>query len=280
MEKETAEIIIHNVNRLIEAQHTTRSKIEQAINRSKGSISRMVNSPENLTADFAFSLAQALKVSLDYLCYDADGHTTDDREIVEFLEKIRSLALKDNLNWEGMDMAVIEDRRGDGTLGPIEYLAELYPEVDPYDEYPKWLADILVKDAYSKNECEGYSWICGRSLGKGKLLDGIKYDEGRIVGPFYWAPLDSKASTLYLYRVRYGSSVQKKEYQNDIYEAYLQLGSLSQYLGSSLDGDYLSSMIPEIYHIAEDSLSDSRLRNEARSFLRKFNETHSDGRKE
>lgn len=273
MERETAEIIINNVNRLIAAQHTSRNKIEQEIKRSKGSISRVVKSPETLTADLAFSLAQALKVSVDYLCYDADGHTTDEREIVGFFEKIRGLAMKDTLNWNGMDMAYIENSAGDGTLGPIEYLAEFYPEVDPYEEYPKWLADILVKDAYSKNEYDKYPWICGRSLGKGKLLDGITYDQGRIAGPFYWTRLDSKDSSLYLYRVRYQSSSQKKEYQNDVYEAYLLLGDLPQYLGSSLDGVYLAHMISEIYRIAEDSLSEGRLRNEARSFLREFNTT-------
>lgn len=278
MEKETAEIIINNVNRLIAAQHTSRNKIEQEIKRSKGSISRVVKSPETLTADLAFSLAQALKVSVDYLCYDADGHTTDEREIVEFFEKIRGLAMKDTLNWDGMvDMACIEDSAGDGTLGPIEYLAEFYPEVNPFEEYPKWLAEILVKNAFSNDK---YSWICGRSLGKGKFLDGITYDQGRIAGPFYWTRLDSKDSSLYLYRVRYQSSGQKKEYQNDVYEAYLLLGDLPQYLGSSLDGVYLAHMIPEIYRIAEDSLSEGRLRNEARSFLREFNTTHVDGRKE
>ena len=103
---------------------------------------------------------------------------------------------------------------------------------------------------------------------------------GRITGPFYWAQLDSKDSSLYLYRVRYESSVRKKEYPKDVYEAYLQLGELPQYLGSSLDGEYLQKMIPEIYQIAEDSLSEGRLRNEARSFLREFNAAHDGGRKE
>ena len=279
MDKKTAEIILRNVDRLIELQNTSRNRIEQEIGRSKGSISRMVKRPEDLTCDFAFLLAKSLDVSLDYLLYDAEGYTTDEKEVVEFFEKIRSLAMKDDLKWEGRDRVWIENRDEDETRGPLECHAAFCPEVDDqYDIYPKWLADILIKSALS--EYEDYSWICGRSLGKGKLLDGITYDMGRITGPFYWAQLDSKDSSLYLYRVRYESSVHKKEYPKDVYEAYLQLGELPQYLGSSLDGEYLQKMIPEIYQIAEDSLSEGRLRNEARSFLREFNAAHDGGRKE
>ena len=103
MDKKTAEIILRNVDRLIELQNTSRNRIEQEIGRSKGSISRMVKRPEDLTCDFAFLLAKSLDVSLDYLLYDAEGYTTDEKEVVEFFEKIRSLAMKDDLKWEGRD---------------------------------------------------------------------------------------------------------------------------------------------------------------------------------
>jgi transcriptional regulator with XRE-family HTH domain len=277
MEYKQQLIIMDNIDRLLEKQSIKRSTIEDALSISRGYLSRLKR-PEGKANTLSYELLKKisdyLNVSMDYLTLNTFDHTTDENSLIDFFESLYSMSVKDNLFWHVIELNELDRIETDpdywARLGPIAKKIE-NAKLDELELFPDYIAKSVKDYIYRDSTLWSILWIGWQSLGRGRKIGDVVYTKANITGDVFHTYLEKINSTLYLYRVEYTDSGDDNKFSN-INEAYLVTGDGNHFLCSSINwGEYISSKLRDLYQIARDKCSDTRLDENARKLLKQFN---------
>lgn len=261
MEHKQQQIIMNNIDTLLEKRKIKRSFLEDEVRISRGYLSRLkkANPDDNgLTMSYELlnRIADALKVSMDYLMLNVMENTTDENTLIDFIESLYTMSAEGTLFWNVFthkQIDSIDDPDDFDKLGPI---SKRIFHTDEYD--PQSLP------------CE-YCWIGWLSLGHGKKIGDNIYTKVTLIDDFFYTYIEKIESTLYLYHVEYTDADGQNKLSNVI-EAYLVNAGDTHFLCNSVEwNDYISSKLKDLYQIAKDSSSVTRLDEGARKLLNLFN---------
>ena len=278
MEYKQQQVIMDNIDRLLEKQGIKRSTIEDALSISRGYLSRL-KKPEGkaytLSYDLLKKIADHLNVSMDYLTLNTFDHTTDENSLIDFFESLYSMSIKDNLFWNVIELNELNRIEDDPdywpSLGPIaKKIENATPE--EFELFPDYIVKSIEDYIYRDITLWSILWIGWQSLGRGRKLGDVLYTKVNITGEVFYTYLEKINSTLYLYRVEYTDSDGVNKL-SDIIEAYLVSDDENHLLCNSTDwSEYISSKLRDLYQIARDKCSDTRLDENARKLLKQFND--------
>lgn len=277
MEYKQQQVIMNNIDRLLDKQGIKRSTIEDALNISRGYLSRLKKTEGKaytLSYELLKKIADYLNVSMDYLTLNTFNHTTDENSLIDFFESLYSMSIEDNLFWNVIELNEL-NRIEDGpdywgNLGPIAKKIEK-ANPDEFELFPDYIVKNVEDYIYQDITLWSILWVGWQSLGKGRKIEEVVYTKVNITGEVFHTYLEKINSTLYLYRVDYTDSDEVNKL-SDIIEAYLVTDDENHFLCNSTDwGDYISSKLRDLYQIARDKCSDTRLDEDARKLLKQFN---------
>ena len=86
MKEKHHEIIIKNIDALLREKNISISKLEKSLGISNGYISRLRNGKYSFSLALLLKLAKKFKISIDYLLTDFDATTSDEYDLINFLE--------------------------------------------------------------------------------------------------------------------------------------------------------------------------------------------------
>lgn len=277
MEYKQQQVIMNNIDRLLDKQGIKRSTIEDALRISRGYLSRLKKSEGKaytLSYDLLKKIADYLNVSMDYLTLNTFDNTTDENSLIDFFESLYSMSIEDNLFWNVIELNELNRIEDDpdywGSLGPIAKRIEK-ANPDELELFPDYIAKSVEDYIYRDITLWSILWVGWQSLGKGRKIEDVVYTKVNITGEVFHTYLEKINSTFYLYRVEYADSDGINKLP-DIIEAYLVSDDENHFLCNSTDwGEYISSKLRDLYQIARDKCSDTRLDENARKLLKQFN---------
>jgi transcriptional regulator with XRE-family HTH domain len=279
MEYELQKIIMDNIDALLKKRGMKPSELEKMVGiKSPGYLSRLKNiKPDGTGLKMSYKLlkeiADSLKVSIDYLTLNTLNHTTDENALIDFFESLYTMSVEDSLYWQIVSLSEIEYRRENDhdftyLYGPIATTIERATP-DDFEIYP---ADIAKSVQRVCDDAHGFVlWSGWLSLKQGREIEHIMYTSAFPSDDFFYTNIDKINSTLFLYRVEY-TDMENHNKLSDIIEAYLVKGEEKHFLCNSIEwGDYISSKLKDLYQIAKDKCSGTRLNENARKLLNLFN---------
>jgi len=261
MEHKQQQIIMKNIDRLLKKRNIKRSSLEDEVEISRGYLSRLKKAnPDdnglNMSYELLKKIADGLKVSMDYLMLDGMDNTTDENALIEFIESLYTMSVDGTQFWNVFthkQIDSINDPDDFDKLGPISKRVFETGEYDP------------------ESRSYEYAWIGWLSLGNGRKIGETIYSKEYITDDFFYANIEKINSTLYLYRVDY-TDTDGQHKLTDIIEAYLVNADEAHFLCNSVDwNEYISSKLRDLYQIARDNSSVTRLGEDARKLLNLFN---------
>lgn len=261
MEYTQQQIIMENIDKLLRKRNMKRSSLEGEIGVSKGYLSRLKKAnPDNNGLKLSFELfkkvAETLKVSMDYLMIDASGNTTDETALIDFFESLYSMSVENTLFWNVFTFEQIDNINDPDDfykLGPISKVVYESGEYDP------------------EGRSYVYPWVGWLSIGHGRKIGDTIYTKATLIDDLFYSNIEKIGSTLYLYRIDY-TDADGHHKLSDIIEAYLVTGDEKHFLCNSTDwGKFISSKLKDLYQIARDKCSSTRLDENARKLLNQFN---------
>lgn len=266
------ETILENIDALLKERKTYVSNLEKSIGLSKGYISRLRNGNGNFSLKLLISISAFFHVSIDYLLTDFNNCSSDEKELIAFLESIYQASENDNLFWSGLSLEEINNNLPD-SLGPI--LTEISSIPEYYSEiYPARIVKQLDKFIYDLDKhFPGLSFIGGKSLGSGKNLNGHLYDNEKLTDGYYFSKINSSSQTftLYLYKVEYITDPAENNI-SEVIEAYIETNKTSYYLCNSVEwGEYISSKLTDLYKTAKSKTASNKLDLNAKKIIHQFN---------
>jgi len=261
MEYKQQQIIMKNIDRLLKKRNIKRSFLEDEVRISHGYLSRLKkanpdNNGLNLSYELLKKIADVLKVSMDYLMLNLMDNTTDENALIDFIESLYTLSVEGTLFWNVFtrkQIDSIDDPDDFDKLGPISKRVFETGEYDP------------------EGRSYEYCWIGWLSLGHGRKIEDTIYTKVNLIDDFFFAYIEKIQSTLYLYRVEY-TDTDGQHKLSDVIEAYLVNAGDIHFLCDSVEWkEYISSKLGDLYQIARDSSSVTRLDEGARKLLTLFN---------
>jgi len=261
MEHKQQQIIMNNIDSLLKKRKIKRSSLEAEVDVSRGYLSRLkkANPDDNglkMSYELLKNIADVLKVSMDYLMLNVMENTTDENALIDFIESLYTVSAEGTLFWNVFtrkQIDSIDDPDDFDKLGPISKRIFKTDEYDPH-----------------ALPCE-YCWIGWLSLGHGRKIGDTIYTNATIIDDFFYAYIEKIESTLYLYRVEYTDADGQNKLSNVI-EAYLVNAGDTHFLCNSVEwNEFISSKLGDLYQIARDSSSVTRLDEGARKLLNLFN---------
>ena len=261
MENKQQQIIMNNIDMLLKKRNIKRSNLESEVGVSPGYLSRLKKANPNdnglkMSYELLKRIADFLKVSIDYLMLNVMDNTTDENALIDFIESLYTMSVGDMLFWSVFtrkQIDSIDDPDNFDKLGPISKSVFETGEYDP--------------DGHSYEYC----WIGWLSLGYGKKIGDTIYTNVTHIDDFFYAYIEKIESTLYLYRVEY-TDADGQNRLSDVIEAYLVNVGDTHFLCNSVEwNEYISSKLGDLYQIARDSSSVTRLDEGAKKLLNLFN---------
>lgn len=258
MEHEQQQIIMDNIDNLLKKRKIKRSFLEDEVKISHGYLSRLkkANPDENglkMSYELLKKIADALKVSMDYLMLNVMEYTSDENALIDFIESQYAMSSEGTLFWNVFthkQIDSIDDPDDFDKLGPISKKVFQPEENGPPSEH---------------------CWIGWLSLGHGKKIGDITYTNVTLIDDIFYTNINKIESELYLYRVNYTDADGQNKLPNVI-EAYLVNDGDAHFLCNSVEwNEYISSKLKDLYRIAKDSSSITRLDEGARKLLNQFN---------
>jgi|GEM_PF-1240323 len=280
MEYEQQRIIMDNIYALLKKNGIKPRELERmaGLTKSPGYLSRLKNfGPDGrgqaMSLKLLKDIADCLHVSIDYLTLKTLNHTTDETALIDFFESLYTMATEESIYWQVVTLNELEYRRENDhefadLYGPIATTIERATP-DDYNIYPEEIARSVQRVC---EDAHGFVvWSGWLSLKKGREINNIVYTSSHPSDNFYYASIDNINSTLYLYRVEY-TDMTNQHKLTDIIEAYIVKNEEQYYLCNSFEwGDYISSKLRDLYQIAKDNTSVTRLDENARKLLNQFN---------
>lgn len=261
MEYKQQQIIMKNIDTLLKKRNIKRSSLEDEVGVSHGYLSRLKKAnPDNnglkMSYDLLKKIADVLKVSMDYLMLNVMDNTTDENALIDFIESLYTMSVEDTLFWNVFTRKQsdsIDDPDDFDKLGPISKRVFEAGEYDP------------------EGRSYEYCWTGWLSLGFGRKIGDTIYTNVTLIDDFFFAYIEKIESTLYLYRVEY-TDADGQNKLSDVIEAYLVNAGDTHFLCNSVEwNEYISSKLGDLYQIAKDSSSVTRLAEGARKLLNLFN---------
>lgn len=261
MEYKRQQIIIGNIDMLLKKRNIKRSALEDEVGISHGYLSRLKKAnPDdnglNMSYELLKKIADGLKVSMDYLMFNVMDHTSDENALIDFIESLYAMSVESTLFWNVFtrkQIDIINDPDDFDKLGPIS------------------------KRVFETGECDSkgcsceYNWIGWLSLGCGRKIGDTIYTNATLIDDYFYANIEKIGSTMYLYRVDY-TDADGQNKLSGIIEAYLVNAGDVHFLCNSVEwNEYISSKLVDLYQIARDSTSVTRLDEGARKLLSLFN---------
>jgi len=261
MEYEKQLIIMNNIDRLLKKRNMKRGSFEKEVGISRGYLSRLkkpnpVDEGIKISFELLEKIACKLNVSMDYLMLNSIENTTDENALIDFIESLYTMSAEDTLFWN-----VFTRKQIDGIDDP-----------DDFDKLGPISKRVFKTDEYDSHAlpCE-YCWIGWLSLGHGRKIGDTIYTNVTLIDDFFYAYIEKIESTLYLYRMGYTDANGQHKLSNVI-EAYLVNAGDIHFLCNSVEwNEYISSKLRDLYQIARDSSSVTRLDEGARKLLNLFN---------
>lgn len=261
MEHSQQQIIMNNIDNILKKRKIKRSFLENEVGISNGYLSRLkkANTDDSglkMSYELLNKIADFLKVSMDYLMLNVMENTTDENALIDFIESLYTMSAEGTLFWNAFtrkQIDSIDDPDDLDKLGPISKRVFETGEYDP------------------EGRSYEYSWFGWLSLGSGRKIGDTFYTNVAITNDFFYAYIEKIESTLYLYRVEY-TDADGQNKLSDLIEAYLVNSSGKYFLCNSVEWkEYISSKLEDLYQIARDSSSVTRLDENARKLLNLFN---------
>lgn len=261
MEYKQQQIVMENIDRLLQKKRLKRSSLEDDVKVSRGYLSRLKRAnPDdnglNMSYELLKKLADALKVSMDYLMINTIGNTTDENALIDFIESLYTMSVEDTLFWNVFTFEQIDS----------------IDDPDDFDKLGPISKTVLETGEYDPNGCcYSYTQIGWLSLGCGRRIGDTIYTNANFIDNYYYSNIEKIGSTLYLYRVEY-TDEEGKSILSNIIEAYLVNAGEIHFLCNSVEwNEFISSKLADLYQIAKDKCSRTRLDENARKLLNLFN---------
>lgn len=261
MEYNEQQIIMENIDRLLKKRNIKRSSFEDEVEVSQGYLSRLKKTkPDDkglkLSYELLKKITDSLKVSMDYLMLNVLDNTTDENTLIDFIESLYAMSVEGILFWNVFtrkQIDTIDDPNDFYKLGPISKKLFETGEFDP------------------EGRSYEYAKIGWLSLGCGRRIGDTIYTKATLNDDFFFTNIEKIGSTLYLYRVEY-TDADGQNKLSGIIEAYLDNASDKHFLCNSVEwNEYISSKLGDLYQIAKDSSSVTRLDEGAKKLLNLFN---------
>ena len=260
------EIFFENVDRIIARRHLHIGEVEKAADLSPGYGSRIRNGDKPLTSACKTGFAEALGVTIEYLCTPHSEEDAESAELSDFFMSIHKQTRRKDIFWQ----VIPEDRLGE------EGLEEWEPIYKTFIFYPHELTPEELKQFAGPNP-DPYEYVRvpvpgGRSLEMGRDIGGHRYTKISHVHGEAFAKIESIESSLFLYEVDYENNDGSQQIQN-VVEAYLLKGKDAYFLCSSAWAPFeLATLLGTLYQSAVDQASSSRLQEGAHKLIKLFNE--------
>lgn len=261
MKYKQQQIIMKNIDTLLNKRNIKRSSLEDEVGVSHGYLSRLKkanpdNNGLNMSYELLKKIADVLKVSMDYLMLNVMDNTTDEKVLIDFIESLYTMSVEDTLFWNVFtrkQIDSIDDPDDFDKLGPISKRVFETGEYDP------------------EGSSYEYCWTGWLSLGCGRKIGDTIYTNVTLIDDFFFAYIEKIKCMLYLYRVEY-TDADGQNKLSDVIEAYLVNADDTHLLCNSVEwNEYISSKLGDLYQIARDSSSVTRLAEGARKLLNLFN---------
>lgn len=273
MKENHHEIIIKNIDTLLREKNISISKLEKSLGISNGYISRLRNGKYSFSLDLLLKLAKKFKISIDYLLTDFDATTSDEYDLINFLEFIYQSCISNHLLWTKVSIEEINNNLPDSLEGPIltnlnsipEHYAEMYP--------PKIVKTL---DSYVFNPNKTFweiTFLGALSIGSGKKINGYLYTDEKLTDDYYYTEITDNTFSfkLFLYKVQYITESPEHNISN-IVEAYIETSKDSYYLCNSIEyGNYISSKLVELYKLAKSQNASIKLDLNLKKLIQNFN---------
>lgn len=261
MEYKQQLIIMNNIDNLLKKRKIKRSSLEDEVGVSRGYLSRLKKAnPDDNVLNMSYELfnkiADVLKVSMDYLMLNSMQNTIDEIALIDFIESLYAMSTEGTIFWNVFSRKQIDS-------------------IDDPDDFYKLGPISKTVFETGENNPEGrsyeYPWIGWLSLGHGRKIGNSIYTNVTITDDFFLAYIEKIESTLYLYKVEYTDEDGENKL-SDLIEAYLVNASDIHFLCNSIEWNkFISSKLGDLYQIARDSSSVTRLDEGARKLLNLFN---------
>ena len=262
----TVEIFFANVNRIIARRNLHKGEVEQKAGFRPGYGSRILKGHKPLTAACKSGFAEALGVTVEYLC---TSHSDEDVESAELTEFFMSV-LKDTQSKDIFWKVIPEERIDEDALEEQEPLYKTMP-FTPDELTPEELRHYAGPDPDPLD----FVWVPvkgGRSLNLGRDIEGHRYTKISWVHGVASAKLESVMSKLFLFEVDYETDDGSQSIRN-VVEAYLVKGQDNYFLCSSAWAPLeQATLLQTMYQNAFDQATSSRLEEGAHKLIKKYNE--------
>lgn len=273
MKEKHHEIIMKNVDTLLKEKNISISKLEKSLGISNGYISRLRNGKYNFSLDLLLKLAKKFKISIDYLLTDFDATTSDEYDLINFLEFIYQSSISNHLLWAKVSIEEINNNLPDSLEGPILTNLDSIPE--HYAEmYPPKIVKALDSYVYNPDKTFlGKTFLGELSIGSGKKINSYLYTDEILTDDYYYTEITDNTFSfkLFLYKVQYITESPEHNISNVI-EAYIETSKDSYYLCNSIEyGNYISSKLVELYKLAKSQNVSIKLDLNLKKLIQKFN---------
>lgn len=273
MKEKHHEIIMKNVDTLLKEKNISISKLEKSLGISNGYISRLRNGKYNFSLDLLLKLAKKFKISIDYLLTDFDATTSDEYDLINFLEFIYQSSISNHLLWAKVSIEEINNNLSDSLEGPILTNLDSIPE--HYAEmYPPKIVKALDSYVYNPDKTFlGKTFLGELSIGSGKKINSYLYTDEILTDDYYYTEITDNTFSfkLFLYKVQYITESPEHNISNVI-EAYIETFKDSYYLCNSIEyGNYISSKLVELYKLAKSQNVSIKLDLNLKKLIQKFN---------
>lgn len=273
MKEKHHEIIMKNVDTLLKEKNISISKLEKSLGISNGYISRLRNGKYNFSLDLLLKLAKKFKISIDYLLTDFDATTSDEYDLINFLEFIYQSSISNHLLWAKVSIEEINNNLSDSLEGPILTNLDSIPE--HYAEmYPPKIVKALDSYVYNPDKTFlGKTFLGELSIGSGKKINSYLYTDEILTDDYYYTEITDNTFSfkLFLYKVQYITESPEHNISNVI-EAYIETSKDSYYLCNSIEyGNYISSKLVELYKLAKSQNVSIKLDLNLKKLIQKFN---------
>lgn len=273
MKEKHHEIIIKNIDALLREKNISISKLEKSLGISNGYISRLRNGKYSFSLALLLKLAKKFKISIDYLLTDFDATTSDEYDLINFLEFIYQSSISNHLLWAKVSIEEINNNLPDSLEGPILTNLDSIPE--HYAEmYPPKIVKALDPYVYNPDKTFfGKTFLGELSIGSGKKINSYLYTDEILTDDYYYTEITDNIFSfkLFLYKVQYITESPEHNISNVI-EAYIETSKDSYYLCNSIEyGDYISSKLVELYKLAKSQNASIKLDLNLKKLIQKFN---------
>lgn len=267
----TEKIFFENVARISVRRHLQRGAVEKKAGLSPGYGSRILKGEKPLTEKCKAGYAEALGVTVEYLCTPHSDEDVESEELTEFFMSI----LKDTQSKDIFWRIIPEERIEEDAVEELEPLYKTMP-FTPDELTPEELRHFAGPDPDPLD----FVWVPvkgGRSLNLGRDIEGHRYTKISWVHGVASAKLESVMSRLFLYEVDYETDDGSQSIRN-VVEAYLVKGQDNYFLCSSAWAPQgQATLLQTMYQNAFDQATSSRLEEGAHKLIKKYNELKGKG---